>query len=97
MNKLIYISLVLSIGSLSLSSCLGQVPKTNTRTFDPLEFGKKYTSVCKIGLKGGDGTLIENSWVLTAGHVAEGMYRRTNGDLSVYFENGAEYIFPRKG
>ena len=56
-----------------------------------LEFGKQFTSVCKVGVKGGDGTLIDKNWILTAGHVAEGMLNRTNGELSVYFDNGSEY------
>jgi hypothetical protein len=58
---------------------------------DPTEFAKQFPAVCKVGLRGGDGTLIDNKWVLTAGHVAEGMYKRTNGKLSVYFDNGKEY------
>ena len=57
----------------------------------PVEYGKQFTSVCKVGVKGGDGTLIDKNWVLTAGHVAEGMFNRTKGELSVYFENGPEY------
>lgn len=60
-------------------------------TSSPLEFAKQFTSVCKVGVKGGDGTLIDKKWVITAGHVAKGMFNRTKGDLSVYFEDGSEY------
>jgi hypothetical protein len=68
---------------------------------DPVAFGAQFNSVCKVGIKGGDGTLIEKKWVLTAGHVATGMYKRTDGNLSVYFDNGQAvkvktvYIHPR--
>ena len=58
--------------------------------FDPLEFAKEFNSVCKVGVRGGDGTLIKKNWVLTAGHVAEGMFIESGGDLMVYFDNGSQ-------
>ena len=58
---------------------------------DPKEFAKQFPAVCKVGLRGGDGTLIDKKWVLTAGHVAVGMFIRTNGNLSVYFDYEKEY------
>lgn len=86
------------IGILSLI-CFGHIQcsraqiKTGDQpfTFDPVEFGKEFPAVCKVGMDGGDGTLIETRWVLTAGHVADGMFLRSNGNLMVYFENGSEY------
>ena len=74
-----------------LLSCNSNSTDAQVSSQSPLEFGKQFTSVCKVGVKGGDGTLIDKSWVLTAGHVAEGMFSRANGELSVYFENGSEY------
>ncbi len=52
---------------------------------DPVAFGKKFKTVCRVGEKGGDGVLIERQWVLTAAHVAVGIYRREKGRISVYF------------
>lgn len=60
-----------------------------TTDHDPVEFAKPFTAVCKVGQRGGDGTLIDKAWVLSAGHVADGMHQRTAGALNVYFENGA--------
>jgi len=74
-----------------LISCNSNRTNAQVTSQSPVEFGRQFTSVCKVGVKGGDGTLIDKNWVLTAGHVAEGMYNRTNGELSVYFENGSEY------
>ena len=74
-----------------LISCNSNTTNAQVNSKSPVEFGKQFTSVCKVGVKGGDGTLIDKNWVLTAGHVAEGMYNRTNGELFVYFENGSEY------
>ncbi|MBT8189030.1 MAG: trypsin-like serine protease, partial [Bacteroidia bacterium] len=75
----------------SLISCNYNSTNAQVTPQSPVEYGKQFTSVCKVGVKGGDGTLIDKNWVLTAGHVAEGMFNRTNGELSVYFENGSEY------
>jgi V8-like Glu-specific endopeptidase len=87
----ISIAIILFTGLISckLSSSVANVKELTSQS--PIEFGKQFTSVCKVGVKGGDGTLIDKNWVLTAGHVAEGMFNRTNGELSVYFENGSEY------
>ncbi|NND76920.1 MAG: trypsin-like serine protease [Flavobacteriales bacterium] len=91
MNKRKYLALLGLFGFI-LTSCIGQPSKDQiTDLSDPAVFAENFTSICKVGIKGGDGTLIEKNWVLTAAHVAEGMYQRTNGDLSVYFENGTEY------
>ena len=55
-----------------------------------LALGKKFPSVCKVGKRGGDGTLIAPQWIMTAAHVAQGMFRRQGKDLKIYFENKAE-------
>lgn len=74
----------------------GQMPDTGA-PFDP---AKRFAAVCKVGEHGGDGTLIAPEWVLTAAHVADGMYRRTAGNLQVQFDNGmtavvrAVYLHP---
>jgi hypothetical protein len=89
--KLIRNTTVAIIFIASLISCNFNSTNAQETSQSPLEFGKQFTSVCKVGVKGGDGTLIDKNWVLTAGHVAEGMFNRTKGELSVYFENGSEY------
>jgi V8-like Glu-specific endopeptidase len=91
MNKIKNFSIAVFFGLMILSCSSQPSKKQITNTLDPIEFAKEFTAVCKVGLKGGDGTLIEKNWVLTAGHVADGMFKRTNGNLSVYFENGNEY------
>ena len=88
MNKIKHLFIAGFFGCILLS-CNGQT--SNKTLTDPIEFAKEFTAVCNVGIKGGDGTLIATNWVLTAGHVAQGMYKRTNGNLSVYFENGTEY------
>lgn len=50
-----------------------------------INLGKTFPSVAKVGKRGGDGTLIAPQWILTAAHVAEGMYRRKGADLKIYF------------
>ena len=91
MNNIKHFS-VIGFFCLMLLSCFSQTSKKQiSNSSDPVEFAKEFTAVCKVGIKGGDGTLIEKNWVLTAGHVADGMFKRTNGNLSVYFENGTEY------
>ena len=57
-----------------------------------LSLGEQFPAVGKVGLKGGDGTLIAPQWVMTAGHVARGMTRRTKGDFKVYF-NGDQDVY----
>ena len=57
-----------------------------------LELGEVYPSVVRVGENGGDGTLIDPSWVLTAAHVAAGMTRRTNGNLKVFTDDHPEGI-----
>lgn len=49
--------------------------------------GAKFPAVCKVGKRGGDGTLIAENWVITAGHVAEGMFRREGLNLKIFFAN----------
>ncbi len=41
-----------------------------------LELGAKFPFVVKVGRRMGDGTLVGARWVLTAGHVADGLMRR---------------------
>lgn len=92
MNKLKYLLISGFFGFSELSCNNGQNTITQkTNNSDPIEFARDFNSVCKVGIKGGDGTLIESNWVLTAGHVAEGMYKRTNGNLFVHFEIGTKY------
>jgi hypothetical protein len=63
-----------------------------------LQLGSQFPSVCKVGLRGGDGTLIAPQWVITAAHVAEGMWKREGLNLHVYFDNesvsiGVDQVF----
>ncbi len=51
---------------------------------DYVALGEQFPSVGKVG-RGGDGTLIAPQWVLTAGHVARGMARRSGGAFPVFF------------
>ncbi|MCB0791240.1 MAG: trypsin-like serine protease [Flavobacteriales bacterium] len=90
MNSALFIGLA-SVASFTLrSGCNEPLPHMAQRdAVDPLRSGERFTAVCKVGERGGDGTLIAPDWVLTAGHVAEGMYRRSAGHLQVYFDNGA--------
>ncbi|MDC8002488.1 trypsin-like serine protease [Aureisphaera galaxeae] len=55
-----------------------------------IELGKQFPQVCKVGERGGDGTLIAPQWILTAGHVAEGMFRREGANLKVYFTHDGQ-------
>ncbi len=92
MNDLAHIVCTSLLTPVLVISCMSQ---TSGPRFpdaqDPLEFAKQFENVCKVGKKGGDGTLIDKNWVLTAGHVAEGMFGRSGGDLHVYFDNGSVY------
>lgn len=63
-----------------------------------IALAEKYPFVCKIGTNGGDGTLINDQWVITAGHVAEGMQRKYGKELKIYFQGetkgyGVEQVF----
>ena len=51
-----------------------------------LAMGARFPSVVRVGARGGDGTLIAPNWVLTAGHVAHGVTRRSNGDLRIFVQ-----------
>ncbi len=68
---------------------------------DPMNGVTSINAVCKVGQQGGDGTLIAPQWVLTAAHVAYGLYRRSEGALNVYFDDGTirsvdkVYLHPR--
>lgn len=55
-----------------------------------LELGEKFPEVGKVGQRGGDGTLIASNWVVTAAHVAEGMYQKFGKDFNIFF-NGKAY------
>lgn len=55
-----------------------------------LTLGAKYPAVCIVGKKGGDGTLIADQWVITAGHVAKGMAERSGGQIEIYFAHRDE-------
>lgn len=57
-----------------------------------IELGKKFPAVCKVGKRGGDGTLIAPTWIVTAAHVAEGMFQREGSGLRIYFENHRDGI-----
>lgn len=61
-----------------------------------LKLGAQFPAVCKVGKRGGDGTLIGSRWVLTAAHVAKGMYERMGDSLSVYFEDISKPISVEK-
>jgi hypothetical protein len=73
---------------LVLSSVLGLEPDANRASADPivirhdrvdqqyLDLGAKYPAVCRVGRRMGDGTLVGDRWILTAGHVASGLMRR---------------------
>ncbi len=53
---------------------------------DYIKLGAEFPAVGKVGERAGDGTLIGQDWVLTAGHVASGMQRRYGNNFKVYFE-----------
>lgn len=53
-----------------------------------IALGQRYPAVGKVGRRMGDGTLIGDRWVLTAGHVANGLMRR-GGEPTVYFGDRA--------
>ena len=52
-----------------------------------IELGNKFPAVCRVGHRGGDGTLIAPRWVITAAHVAQGIFRREGNGLKIYFRN----------
>jgi hypothetical protein len=69
---------------------------------EALAFGQEFAAVCKVGRRGGDGTLIRPRWVLTAAHVARGMYERTQGKLSIFcdeheYKVQQVFVHPRSG
>ncbi len=49
-----------------------------------LDLGARFPAVGRVGRRMGDGTLIGDRWVVTAGHVANGLMRRSD-DHSVWF------------
>lgn len=57
-----------------------------------LALGAKFSSVCKVGKRGGDGTLIAPRWVITAAHVGQGMFEREGQNLQIYFEGNPKGI-----
>lgn len=57
-----------------------------------LSLGKKYPQVCKVGERGGDGTLIGPRWIITAAHVADGMYARHGDKLKIFFQGDNEGV-----
>lgn len=85
------LQLILGI-SIFISFAFDIVRRHDKSDVDYLELGKKFPAVCKVGVRGGDGTLIDSEWVITAAHVAEGMYRREGENLKVYFANTPEGI-----
>ena len=48
-----------------------------------LELGARYPAVVRVGARGGDGTLVDTRWVLTAAHVADGVSRRPGGGVVI--------------
>ncbi|UCE94760.1 MAG: trypsin-like serine protease [Flavobacteriaceae bacterium] len=54
---------------------------------DYINLGKSFKAVVKVGLRGGDGTLIAPNWVITAAHVAKGIHQRDGKNFQVYFGN----------
>ncbi|MCB0279587.1 MAG: trypsin-like serine protease [Calditrichaeota bacterium] len=82
--------LIYTLSSLLLFSFTTEIVRRHDRNdADYLALGAQYPAVCKVGVRGGDGTLIAPQWVITAGHVAEGMQRREGKNLSVYFNGEA--------
>lgn len=57
-----------------------------------LELAKKFPQVCKVGLNGGDATLIAPTWVLTAAHVADGISKRDGKNMLIYFDNDRRIV-----
>ncbi|MEQ9403349.1 MAG: trypsin-like serine protease [Cyclobacteriaceae bacterium] len=78
---------VLAILMISSAFSPDIVRRHDVKDQEYLLLGAKYDAVCKVGLKGGDGTLVKKNWVVTAAHVARGMSERTNGNVEIFFAN----------
>ena len=96
MNSPAFLMMASVLISMSKSGC-GRMEEHMARQDPtaPADTAALFATVCKVGERGGDGTLIAPSWVLTASHVAEGMFSRTGGDLQVYFDNGEVHAVHR--
>ncbi|RNC85701.1 MAG: hypothetical protein ED557_02710 [Balneola sp.] len=79
---------------LTLSTAFTFTPTEIVRRHDVpdseyLKLGATFPSVCKVGKRGGDCTLIKPDWIITAAHVARGMVQREGNDLKIYFDDEA--------
>ncbi|MDA1029214.1 MAG: S1 family peptidase [Bacteroidetes bacterium] len=80
-----HFGILIGLGLILATSSSDIVRRHDKADKEYLELGKRFPAVGKVGLRGGDGTLIRPDWVLTAAHVAQGMYERQGENLKVYF------------
>ncbi len=83
-------AILISTALLFIATSADIVRRHDKNDSEYLALGAKYPAVCIVGKNGGDGTLVADRWVITAGHVAQAMDGRTNGRIEIYFSNREE-------